>query len=188
MGIREEDLPMWARAQIAEKLAKEKLRKVKATLPEPEEREAERSLRDGPDERLPVSIAIPLDPRTKKNSPRIVGTGKKCAVCGKLERQWVAQSSANAAYVKAAKEFLHWEGPPLSGKVNIKCLFYMKTRRRVDQTNLISTVDDFLVERGVLEDDNSNIVKGHDGSRVYHDPKNPRTEITITQFTEEDEA
>lgn len=33
---------------------------------------------------------------------------------------------------------------------------------------------------GVIKDDNSRIVAGHDGSRVLYDKENPRVEITIT--------
>lgn len=63
--------------------------------------------------------------------------------------------------------------------VNIKCLFYMQTRRKCDLTNLLEAVDDILVHVGILEDDNYTIVAGHDGSRVLYDKENPRTEIYI---------
>jgi hypothetical protein len=35
---------------------------------------------------------------------------------------------------------------------------------------------------GIIEDDNSQIVAGHDGSRVRYDKNNPRTEIEITEM------
>lgn len=63
-------------------------------------------------------------------------------------------------------------------------LFYMATRRKVDGLNLAAGLDDILVERGILADDNSRIVAGHDGTRVLYDPKNPRTEIYITEMEE----
>ena len=59
----------------------------------------------------------------------------------------------------------------------------MKTKRRVDLTNLLEAVDDMLVKAGVLADDNRDIVAGHDGSRVYYDKDNPRIEIDITSET-----
>lgn len=71
---------------------------------------------------------------------------------------------------------------PIDCPVNVRCLFYMKTRRIVDSLNLLATIDDLLVESGILADDNSRIVVGHDGSRVLHDPLNPRVEITITKI------
>lgn len=185
MRMREEDLPVWAREQIARKLETNRTERIAEKAKEPDVMD-EGPLRDGPDDRLPLTITIPLDPRTKKNSPRIFGTGKKCAVCGKSQKQWVAQSAANVAYTKAAKEYVKWFGaPPLSGRLNIKCEFYMKTRRKVDLLNLMASVCDLLTECGVIEDDNANIVVSHDGSRVHHDPHTPRTEITITQVMEE---
>ena len=49
----------------------------------------------------------------------------------------------------------------------------------VDLNNLLAAAADILVENGVLLDDNFNIIIGHDGSRVFVDNKNPRTEIYI---------
>ena len=53
--------------------------------------------------------------------------------------------------------------------------------------NLLQAVDDILVDAGILADDNYCIVAGHDGSRVYYDKQNPRTEIGIEE-TAHDEA
>ena len=60
----------------------------------------------------------------------------------------------------------------------------MPTKHRVDITNLHSALHDILVHYQVIEDDNSNIVKATDGSRVLYDKENPRTEIYITRFEE----
>ena len=60
----------------------------------------------------------------------------------------------------------------------------MPTRRRVDLVNLLEATDDVLVHYGVLEDDNSNIIVSHDGSRVFYDKENPRTEIYIETIKE----
>ncbi len=70
---------------------------------------------------------------------------------------------------------------PLSGRMNVKCLYYMPTRRRVDLVNLQEATLDILVQYGIIEDDNSQIVTSMDGSRVYYDKENPRTEIEITE-------
>lgn len=64
--------------------------------------------------------------------------------------------------------------------VNLKCVYYMQTRRRVDLLNLLEATCDILVDAGVLEDDNCKIVVSHDGSRVLYDKSNPRVEIEIT--------
>lgn len=63
--------------------------------------------------------------------------------------------------------------------VNVKAMYYMPTKRRVDLCNLHEALCDVLVKHGVLEDDNSSIVVSMDGSRVFYDKENPRTEIEI---------
>jgi len=45
---------------------------------------------------------------------------------------------------------------PLSGRYNIRLLFYMPTRRKVDKTNLESAIMDVLVDAKILADDNRN--------------------------------
>lgn len=62
---------------------------------------------------------------------------------------------------------------------NVRALFYMKTRRKVDLTNLLEALDDVLVKARIIDDDNSRLIVSHDGSRVLHDKTNPRTEVTI---------
>lgn len=81
-------------------------------------------------------------------------------------------------YQEAAGWYLRPLG--VSEPVNVRCLFYMPTRRIVDLVGLLQAIDDVMVHYGVIEDDNSRIVVSHDGSRVLYDKENPRTEITIT--------
>lgn len=71
---------------------------------------------------------------------------------------------------------------PISARVNVRCVYYMKTARRVDLANLIEATTDILVKAGVLEDDHCRIVAGHDGSRVEYDKGNPRAEIWIEEM------
>ena len=66
--------------------------------------------------------------------------------------------------------------------VNVKCVYYMPTKRKVDITNLMSATHDVLVKYQVLEDDNSKIIYSVDGSRVFYDKNNPRTEIEIEEI------
>ncbi len=73
----------------------------------------------------------------------------------------------------------------ISTPVNLRCVYYMPTRRRVDLVNLIEATCDILVKAGVLEDDHCRIVAGHDGSRVVYDKENPRAEITITALEDD---
>lgn len=66
--------------------------------------------------------------------------------------------------------------------VNVQCVYYMPTRRRVDLVNLLEATNDILVDAGVLADDNCKIIAAQDGSRVDHDKHNPRVEITISSY------
>lgn len=116
-------------------------------------------------------IVIPLAPRTKKNSQQII------MVKG---RPMIIPSKAYKQYEKDCGVFLTHVEPFLS-PCNVKCLYYMPTRRRVDLVNLIEATCDILVHYGILIDDNSNYVVGHDGSRVLYDKENPRTEIYLTE-------
>ena len=135
-----------------------------------------------------IKYVIKGDPRTKKNSLMIAGKGKRCPKCGKFEKQWVRQGKAHSDFAEAALWQLRPRPKsPIEARVNVKCLFYMKTRRRVDTLNLLASIDDILVGAGVLADDNSSIVVAHDGSRVLYDSVDPRTEITITLFPEDEQ-
>lgn len=128
-----------------------------------------------------LHLVIPLEPRTKKNHLRIAGSGAKCKACGRYLRQYILQSRQHDEYKKAAMPYLTPRPEePISFPVQVTYLFYMKTKRVVDKSNLTAAADDMLVEAGILEDDNSRILVSHDGTRVLYDKENPRTEITIT--------
>ena len=134
---------------------------------------------------LPLQFTVRGDPRTKKNSQMIAGSGARCPKCGKFAKQWIRQGSAYNDYaVSAAWQLRPEPKAPIDRPVNVRYLFYMKTRRKVDLVNLEEAMDDILVGRGILKDDNASIIAGHDGSRVLHDRENPRVEIEITEFRE----
>lgn len=121
---------------------------------------------------------IQLPPVTKKNSQQILvnrATGRPFVMPSKKFRQ----------YEQESKLFMKKPKAPIDYPVNVKCKFYLPTRRRTDLTNLLEAVDDLLVSAGILADDHYGIVAGHDGSRCYVDRKLPRTEIVITKMTEE---
>lgn len=124
---------------------------------------------------------IPLAPVTKKNSQTI-------AINRKTGKPFVLPSKKYQEYEYAAGHFLKAGTDARQYPVNVKCLFYMPTRRRVDLTNLLEAIDDILTRYGVVPDDNSNFIAGHDGSRVLYDHDNPRTEITITELKEGENA
>ena len=120
-----------------------------------------------------ITITIKGDPRTKKNSQRIIRT--------KGGRYIPIPSAAYKAYEAEAEKYLEpWKELKISDPVNVQAHYYMQTRRKVDLTNLNEALHDTLVKYGVLEDDNAQIIYSTDGSRVYYDRENPRTEIVIT--------
>lgn len=118
-----------------------------------------------------VKFIVPLAPVTKKNSQQIF-------VSKKTGRPFITPSKQFKQYENAALWFVP-KGTTIDYPVNVKCLFFMPTKRKVDLTNLEEAIDDIMVEAGLLKDDNSNIVAGHDGSRVLYDKNNPRTEVYI---------
>lgn len=116
----------------------------------------------------------------------IAGVGAKCPACGKKQKLFVKQGKANDEYnFLAACHLRPAPKEPISHPVHIKYLFYMKTHRRVDALNLQAAADDLLVSNCVLKDDNCNIVKSHDGTRVFYDKENPRTEVYIYDYEED---
>lgn len=121
-----------------------------------------------------IRFTIKLPPISKKNSQQILinrATG----------RSFVMPSKQYKEYEKDALWFIPKVEAPIICPVNVKCLFYMPTRRRVDLTNLLEAVDDVMVKAGLLADDCYTIVESHDGSRVFVDKENPRTEVEITE-------
>ena len=70
-------------------------------------------------------------------------------------------------------------------RCNLKAVFYMPTRRRVDLVNLLEALCDVLVTWGAIEDDNCKIIYSMDGSRVDYCKNNPRTEVEITELEEQ---
>ncbi len=119
-----------------------------------------------------IRITIPLPPVTKKNSQRIVMV---------RSRPMILPSQKYKDYERDAGPCLLPYRKRLDSPVNVRCLYYMPTRQRVDLCNLLEATCDLLVHHGVLADDNSAIVAGHDGSRVLYDKEHPRTEIYIEE-------
>lgn len=121
-----------------------------------------------------MKYIIKLPPVSKKNSQRII-------INRKTGRPMILPSKKYMEYEKAAGYFIPYLKEPVDKPCNVKCVFYLPTRRKCDLTNLLEAIDDVLVKYGVLKDDNYTIIAGHDGSRVYYDKDNPRTEIFIEE-------
>lgn len=111
-------------------------------------------------------------PHTKKNSQVIAKHNG---------RTFVVQNKLYKKYEKECLNVIEPPEKPIDEPVNVQMRFFMPTRRIVDLVNLQQACLDILVRAGVLEDDNFNIVYSMDGSRVFYDKENPRTEIEITR-------
>lgn len=121
-----------------------------------------------------IKFTVPLAPISKKNSQQILinkATG----------RPFIMPSKKYKEYERDAMMFVPARGEPAEEPVNVRCLFYMPTRRKVDLTNLLESIDDVMVKAGLLADDHCGIIVSHDGSRVLYDKENPRTEVHITK-------
>ena len=118
-----------------------------------------------------IEFVITLPPISKKNSQRIFRPNG-------LNRPIIVPSEQYKRYERDAAAFMP-KGVHINEPVNVKCLFYMPTRRKCDLTNLLEAIDDVMVKAGLLADDNYTVIQSHDGSRVYYDKENPRTEVYI---------
>ena len=117
---------------------------------------------------LILTFTIPITPVTKKNHQQIVKAGG---------RYIVVPSKQYKEYEKATKQYI--PDAEISERINVKALYYMPTKRRVDLTNLNEALHDCMVKHKCIMDDNSNIIFGTDGSRVLYDKVFPRTEVYI---------
>lgn len=125
-----------------------------------------------------MKLTIYGNPVTKKNSQRILYKFTKFG----RKTPFIAPSKAYVDYETDCLRQIKRPHSPISARVNVRCVYYMKTARRVDLANLIEATTDILVKARVLEDDNSKIVSAHDGSRVDYDKQNPRVEIWIEEM------
>nr|DAF23798.1 MAG TPA: Endodeoxyribonuclease RusA [Caudoviricetes sp.] len=127
-----------------------------------------------------MKLTLYGNPVTKKNSQRILYKFTKFG----RKTPFIVPSKAYVDYETDCLRQIKRPRSPISARVNVRCVYYMKTARRVDLANLIEATTDILVKARVLEDDNSKIVAAHDGSRVELDQKQPRVEIWIEEMEE----
>lgn len=125
-----------------------------------------------------MELVLYGNPATKKNSMQIYKNKK-------TGQSFLSQSARYKEYAKDC-------GRQITGKykkeidypINLKCVYYRKTKHRVDLTNLLAATCDILTDYGVIADYNYKIVKSHDGSRVIFDKDRPRVEIEIERIEE----
>ena len=119
-----------------------------------------------------IKFTVELPPVSKKNSQQILinkATG----------RPFIMPSKKYKEYEIMAMYYIP-KGIYIEAPCNVKCLFYMPTKRKCDLVNMQEAILDVMVKSGLLADDNFSIVESMDGSRVLYDKHNPRTEVEIT--------
>ena len=132
-----------------------------------------------------IKFTIPLPPVTKKNSQQIkYRWGRDRYTYQKTRIPYIAPSEAFENYEAAALWYVPkiYNTNPINYPVNVKCLFYMPTKAKCDLTNLLEAIDDVMVKGRLLADDNYTVIQSHDGSRVFYDKENPRTEVYIERI------
>ena len=83
-----------------------------------------------------IKFTIPLNPVTKKNSQQIILVGG---------RPRIIPSKKYKEYERDCIPFLtHVEH--VTGRLNVKAVYFMRTRRRVDLINLHEALHDILVK------------------------------------------
>lgn len=122
-----------------------------------------------------LQFVIRLSPITKKNSQRIV-------INKRTGTPMILPSAKYKQYEAECGWFVKGKDAKIDYPVNVRALYYMPTRRKVDLANLHEALHDVLVHYGVVSDDNSEIIAATDGSRVFVDKDSPRTEVLITRL------
>lgn len=123
-----------------------------------------------------IKFTIPVAPKTKKNGMQIIQIKGRNIILP--SKQYLAFEKECLPYLNHVKQ----TAGIINFPVNMECLFFTETKRKIDLTNLLNATDDAMVKSGLVIDDNRDIIAAHDGSRVFHDKFNPRIEIKITEL------
>lgn len=122
-----------------------------------------------------LEFTIPIAPRTKKNSQRIViAHGHPI----------IMPSKAYKDYEKACEPYMPKLDKPIDFLVNVQAVFYRDSRRASDVVNHLQAILDIMVKYKVIADDNRNVVFTVNNSMVLYDKASPRTEVVLTDVPE----
>ena len=127
-----------------------------------------------------LKIILPGSIRSKKNSKIAVTVGGK----NKPRRAIIVPSQAYQKWEKEARKWIKFNLPIgfkiFTGKLHVKAIFYYKGNKP-DLSGSCESVGDCL-EGIVWESDG--LIESWDESRMYHDLKNPRTEVEVSDYNE----
>lgn len=123
----------------------------------------------------PFTVLLPGSIRSKKNSKKfgvIMRRGRRCRV--------ILPSKAYSDWEEAVRDYVELFCRPklITGDVAIEAAIYYKGGRP-DLSGCFESIGDCL--EGVIWENDRQIVSW-DGSRLYHDKANPRTEVKILEL------
>lgn len=127
-----------------------------------------------------LKFVLAFKPVTKKNH--------SCNIVTKTGRIAVIPSKAYREFEKKVieqVETLFGNLEPIDYPINLCAIFYKDRKCKSDLVGYEQALCDALVKAGLLVDDNTNIVKSMDGSRVEYDKENPRIDIVIERYKDE---
>ena len=126
-----------------------------------------------------LEIIIPINAVTKKNHSNVIMIkGRPIVLPSKQYREFEKE-------VIKLTEIHFGNLEPIDYPINLKAIFYRDKNYRSDLVGYEQALCDALVKSGLLLDDNHNIVKSMDGSRVETDKDYPRIEITIERYKDD---
>lgn len=125
-----------------------------------------------------INITIPGQTPSKKNNKRIVKnrkTGATFIISSQKHAEWY-----DSSFLRLKQELRELPRGDF-GKVTINYMFYVRDNRRRDVSNMLESINDLLVDLGILEDDDWKHLRiGWADAEV--DKENPRCELTIKQY------
>lgn len=142
-----------------------------------------------------IRLQVDGKPAVLKNSRKVVMLGARCPTCKRGMKTASVPSTSAERWLKAARKQLppQWpfnEAIPKRIRVSAKIVTYAHDRRARDLDNTYGCPQDAIQPHGdwwgIIEDDCQ--IASHDGSRLRYDKDNPRVEITLTPFIEDDES
>ena len=125
-----------------------------------------------------IIIEIPLLARPKKNSQNIIYNPK-------TKKPMIIQNQRYQNFERECGYFLKKYKMNINTPINLKCEFYVPDLRKRDIVNLLNGIQDVLVKYKVIEDDNYNIVRSVDGSRIIYKKGVEKIIIEISEIKNE---
>lgn len=130
-----------------------------------------------------IKFVIGGAPRVKKNTQRSVGFGKSSRrINSPAYQKW--EQAAAPQIDDVMRQYRRMTGKPwplIDFQHNFSARFFMDTKGQVDLSALYEGIQDLMVKKGMLLDDNSQLLLSHDGSGASVDRDHPRIVIEITR-------